>query len=239
MTHKENLLIEIYNLRNQIAEIKGNKIVNIDEFSQTRKFRDEAASWKEIELKLRIEQLKDNLAKAKVEAAQQAAADAFYATEEGQAFKRECEEKRALLYIEFENNENATLLSLDIQVKAALGAQWKVDRLSTTYMELAVTDENNKKIFGQSVSIHFEKERWGDCKQRFEINVGTCGSHELLPADRTRTMAEFYIGIGKLHAYIELLEQMRDTLLGYAEKEANIQKEVRDLDALVKNPTRA
>ena len=37
MTRKENLLIEIYNLRNQIAEIKGNKIVNIDEFSQTRK----------------------------------------------------------------------------------------------------------------------------------------------------------------------------------------------------------
>ena len=77
MTRKENLLVEIYNLRNQIAEIKGNTIVNIDEFSQTRKFRDEAASWKEIELKLRIEQLKDNLAKAEVEAAQQAAADAF------------------------------------------------------------------------------------------------------------------------------------------------------------------
>ena len=37
MTRKENLLIEIYNLRNQIAEIKGNKIVNIEEFSQTRK----------------------------------------------------------------------------------------------------------------------------------------------------------------------------------------------------------
>ena len=55
MTRKENLLIEIYNLRNQISEIKGNTLVNIDECSQTRKFRDEAASWKEIELKLRIE----------------------------------------------------------------------------------------------------------------------------------------------------------------------------------------
>ena len=33
MTRKENLLIEIYNLRNQISEIKGNKIVNIEEFS--------------------------------------------------------------------------------------------------------------------------------------------------------------------------------------------------------------
>ena len=91
MTRKENLLIEIYNLRNQIAEIKGNKIVNIEEFSQTRKFRDEAAEWKEFELKLRIEQLGANLAQAKTEAEQQAATDAFYATEEGQAFKRECE----------------------------------------------------------------------------------------------------------------------------------------------------
>ena len=41
MTRKENLLVEIYNLRNQIAEIKGNKIVNIVEFSQTREFLDE------------------------------------------------------------------------------------------------------------------------------------------------------------------------------------------------------
>ena len=40
MTRKEILLVEIYNLRNQIAEIKGNTIVNIEEFSQTRKFRD-------------------------------------------------------------------------------------------------------------------------------------------------------------------------------------------------------
>ena len=38
---------------------------------------------------------------------------------------------------------------------------------------------------------------------------------------------------------IEFLEQMRDTLFSYAEEEANIQKKVRDLDALVKNPTRA
>jgi hypothetical protein len=60
MTRKENLLVEIYNLRNQISEIKGNTIVNIEEFSQTRKFRDEAASWKEFELKLRIEELKKN-----------------------------------------------------------------------------------------------------------------------------------------------------------------------------------
>ena len=65
MTRKENLLIEIYNLRNQISEIKGNTIVNIEEFCQTRKFRDEAASWKEFELKLRIEELKKNLEKAK------------------------------------------------------------------------------------------------------------------------------------------------------------------------------
>lgn len=61
MTRKEKLLVEIYNLRNQISEIKGNKIVNIEEFSQTRKFRDEAAEWKEFELKLRIEELKNSL----------------------------------------------------------------------------------------------------------------------------------------------------------------------------------
>ena len=236
MTRKENLLIEIYNLRNQISEIKGNTLVNIDEFSQTRKFRDEAAEWKEFELKLRIEELKKSLEKAKVEAAQQAAADAFYATEEGQEFKRECEEKRALLCIEYDNAESSTLLNLQMLINTALGAQWQVGRLSTSYVELAVVDADNKPIFGQSVSIYYEKKCWLG-GERFQINVGTCGSHDLLPADRTRSMAEFYIGIGKLHANIELLEGIRNTLFGYAGKIANIQKEVRELDELVKNPT--
>ena len=238
MTRKENLLIEIYNLRNQISEIKGNKIVNIEEFSQTRKFRDEAVEWKEFELKLRIEELKKNLVKVQIEAKQQAAADAFYATEEGQAFKRECEEKRILLGNEFDSTESATLELIESHIQAALGKQWRADRLSTSYVELAVVDAENKPIFGQSVSIYYEKKCWLG-GERFQINVGTCGSHDLLPADRTRSMAEFYIGIGKLHANIELLEGIRNTLFGYAEKIANIQKEVRELDELVKNPTRA
>ena len=238
MTRKENLLIEIYNLRNQISEIKGNKIVNIEEFSQTRKFRDEAAEWKEFELKLRIEELKKNLVKVQIEAKQQAAADAFYATEQGQAFKRECEEKRILLGNEYDSTESATLELIESHIQAALGKQWRADRLSTSYVELAVVDAENKPIFGQSVSIYYEKKCWLG-GERFQINVGTCGSHDLLPADRTRSMAEFYIGIGKLHANIELLEGIRNTLFGYAEKIANIQKEVRELDELVKNPTRA
>ena len=231
-------MIEIYNLRNQISEIKCNTIVNIEEFCQTRKFRDEAASWKEFELKLRIEQLKDNLAKAKVEAAQQAVADAFYATEEGQAFKRECEEKRALLCIEYDNAESSTLLNLQMLINTTLGAQWRANRLSTSYVEIAVVDAENKPIFGQSVSIYYEKKCWLG-GERFQINVGTCGSHDLLPEERGYTMADFYIGIGKLHANTELLETIKDALFYYAERIADIQKEVCELDELIKNPTRA
>ena len=234
MTRKENLLIEIYNLRNQIAEIKGNTIVNIEEFSQTRKFRDEAAEWKEFELKLRIEELKKGLEKAKVEAVQHA----FYATEEGKAFKQECDEKRALLCIEYDNAESSTLINLQMLINTALGAQWQVGRLSTSYVELAVVDAENKPIFGQSVSIYYEKKCWLG-GERFQINVGTCGSHDLLPEERGYTMADFYIGIGKLHANTELLETIKDALFYYAERLADIQKEVRELDELVKNPTRA
>ena len=238
MTRKENLLVEIYNLRNQIAEIKGNTIVNIEEFSQTRKFRDEAAGWKEYELKLRIEELKKSLEKAKVEAAQQAAADAFYATEQGQAFKRECQEKRETLAIEFDSTESATLELIESHIQVALGKQWRAGRLSTSYMELAVVDAENKPIFGQSVSIYYEKKCWLG-GERFQINVGTCGSHDLLPEERGYTMADFYIGIGKLHANTELLETIKDALFYYAERIADIQKEVRELDELVMNPTRA
>ena len=75
--------------------------------------------------------------------------------------------------------------------------------------------------------------------EHFQINVGTCGSHDLLPEERCYTMADFYIGIGKLHANTELLETIKDALFYYAERIADIQKEVRDLDELIKNPTRA
>ena len=238
MTRKENLLIEIYSLRNQISEIKGNKIVNIEEFSQTRKFRDEAAEWKEFELKLRIEELKKNLVKVQIEAKQQAAADAFYATEQGQAFKRECEEKRILLGNEYDSTESATLELIENHIQAALGEQWIAGRLSTSYVELMVVDADNKPIFGQSVSIYYEKKCWLG-GERFQINVGTCGSHDLLPEERGYTMADFYIGIGKLHANQELLETIKDALFYYAERIADIQKEVRELDELIKNPTRA
>ena len=238
MTRKEKLLVEIYNLRNQIAVVKGDNQENIDELVQSYKFRDEAAGWKEYELKLRIEELKKSLEKAKVEAAQQAAADAFYATEQGQAFKRECEEKRILLGSEYDCTESATLELIESHLQASLGKQWRANRLSTSYVEFAVVDADNKPIFGQSVSIYYEKKCWLG-GERFQINVGTCGSHDLLPEERGYTMADFYIGIGNLHANTELLETIKDALFYYAERIADIQKEVRELDELIKNPTRA
>ena len=238
MTRKEKLVMEIAEVRYQLRTLKGQLAVSPEEFCQTRKFRDEAASWKEFELKLRIEELKKNLEKAKVEAAQQAAADAFYATEQGQAFKRECEEKRILLGSEYDCAESATLELIESHLQASLGKQWRAGRLSTSYVELAVVDANNKPIFGQSVSIYYEKKCWLG-GERFQINVGTCGSHDLLPEERGYTMADFYIGIGKLHANTELLETIKDALFYYAERIADIQKEVRELDELIKNPTRA
>ena len=48
-------------------------------------------------------------------------------------------------------------------------------------------------------------------------------------------MADFYIGIGKLHANTELLETIKDALFYYAERIADIQKEVRELDELINN----
>ena len=146
MTRKENLLKEVYNLRNQIAEVKGNDQVNIDELVQSYKFRDEAAEWKEYELKLRIEALTEGLEKAKVEAAQRAAADAFYATEEGQAYRRECQERRALLAAEYDTVESSTLINLEILINTTLGLNWKVGRLSTTNLELGIKGADGKSV---------------------------------------------------------------------------------------------
>lgn len=238
MTRKENLLKEVYNLRNQIALIKGEEQVNIDELVQSYKFRNEAAEWKEYELKLRIEALTEGLEKLKVEAAQRAAADAFYATDKGQAFKRECQEKRALLAAEYDTVESSTLINLEILINTALGLRWKVGRLSTSNLELGIKGADGRFIFGQTTTIYYGFERWAN-KERFEINVGTCGSHDLLPSESVGSMAEFYIGIGKLHADTEFLTSLRKLLYDYAERINNIEQEVRDLDAQIKNLTQA
>lgn len=238
MTRKENLLKEVYNLRNQIAEVKGNEQVNIDELVQSYKFRDEAAEWKEYELQLRIEALTEGLEKVKVEATQRAAADAFYATDEGQAFRRECQEKRALLAAEYDTVESSTLINLEILINTTLGLNWKVGHLSTTNLELGIKGADGKFLFGQTTTIYYGYERWAS-QERFEINVGTCGSHELMPSESVGSMAAFYIGIGKLHADTEFLTTLRKLLYDYAERINNIEQEVRHLDAQIKNPKQA
>ena len=238
MTRKEKLVIEIYNIKNEINILEGKDTIDLDAFRNTYDFYHEIKDFKVYELEQRLEGLKRQLENTKVRMVQQAAADAFYATEQGQVFKRECQEKRETLAIEFDSTESATLELIESHIQAALGKQWRAGRLSTSYMEVTVVDADNKPIFGQSVSIYYEKKCWLG-GERFQINVGTCGSHDLLPQERGYTMADFYIGIGKLHANTELLETIKEALFYYAERIADIQKEVRELDELVKNPTRA
>ena len=238
MTRKEKLVMEIAEVRYELRTLKGQEAVMPEDYYNSHMYQLEVKTNKVYELEEQLKGLKESLEKAKLDTQIKERTEAYYATEQGQAFKRECEEKRILLGNEYDCAESATLELIESHLQATLGKQWRANRLSTSYVELAVVDADNKPIFGQSVSIYYEKKCWLS-GERFQINVGTCGSHDLLPEERGYTMADFYIGIGKLHANTELLETIKDALFYYAERIADIQKEVRELDELIKNPTRA
>src|SRR5574344_2089536 len=90
-TRKETLLIEIYNLRNQICELKGKEQTNIEQFTKSTQFYNEERTWKEYQLKVRLEEMQDALERTKHEVEVTRQREHFYSTAEGQAHKAELE----------------------------------------------------------------------------------------------------------------------------------------------------
>ena len=70
----------------------------------------------------------------------------------------------------------------------------------------------------------------------FEINFGSCGSHELLPQQTAGSFASFFIGIGKLHADTSFLSWLKDISFGYADRCKELRNEYNILNERLENP---
>ena len=69
----------------------------------------------------------------------------------------------------------------------------------------------------------------------FEINFGSCGSHELLPQQTAGSFASFFIGIGKLHADTSFLSWLKDISFGYADRCKELRNEYNSLNERLEN----
>ena len=240
MTRKETLLKEVYAIRNLIAEVKGKEQVDIEAVSLTWQFKEEAKRWKEHELRSRIEQLGELLTIAKKDKAIKDATEDYYLTPEGTAFKVEIETAMKQTEAMFEKTKEQVISDINAELQKHLDSEWSLTRLTDNYIEFGILhpEKENELIFGQIAELYYEKKRYGydKGKERFELNVGTCGGHDLLPEELTGSFANFYIGIGKFYSNIEFLTWLKNTLFGYADRCKELRTEFNNLEAKLENP---
>ena len=235
MTRKETLLKEVYAIRNRIAEVKGKEQEDIEALVHTWKFKEEAKRWKEHELRSRIEQLGELLTTAKKNKAIKDAAEDYYLTPEGAAFKAETEAAMEKTEAIFHETKEQVISDINAELKKHIGAEWMVTTLSDSSMTFGIINPEKSEdlIFGQRAELYYDRRCFGydTCKERFELNVGTCGGHELLPQERTGSFANFYIGIGKLYSDTTFLAWLKDILFGYADRCKELRNEFDTLEA--------
>ena len=237
MTRKETLLKEVYAIRNLIAEVKGKEQEDLEALVHTWKFKEEAKRWKEYELKIRIEQMEELLQIAKRDAAIKNAAEDYYLTPEGASSKAETEAAMKRTEALFEETKEQVISDIKAELQKHLGCDWSITRLTDSYMEIGVLnpEKENNLIFGQAAEIYYEKNTYKGT-ERFDINVGSCGSHDLLPQQLVGSFASFFIGLGRLHADTDLLNWLKDTAFGYADRCKELRDEYNSLNERLENP---
>jgi len=140
----------------------------------------------------------------------------------------------------FHETKEQVISTINAELNRCIGAGWRVFSLSDSSMEIGITDPEkpNELIFGQRADLYYERRTYGydSYKERFELNVGTCGGHDLLPEELTGSFANFYIGIGKFYSNIEFLAWLKNTLFGYADRCKELRTEYNNLEAKLENP---
>lgn len=230
MTKKENLLIRAVAAENEIAVLTGKAQFIFKSDDHRRNLADATTAY---ELEQRIKRAERNLEAAK----QQAKLDAFYATEEGKAFKAKCEarlneleETRSLIL-------DATGSRCQALIQEQLGKGWDIN-FDEGRIEIGLLsdDESNRKfIFGHTFELRYKYDYdyiANEIKFILEMNYGTMGGFDLL-TDKKRT--EFIIGLGKV-TDPDLIDDLKGILQDLTDcLEAN-RKENRRIKDFLKNP---
>ncbi len=247
MTRKENLLKEVYLLKNRTAEMEGKQTIDIDAYSQGWRFRDEAAKSKVYELESRIESSKKSLAEIIEQKRVAEARDAYFATPEGAAHKARLEGAIETKSTAWKQTEQQLISDIENRLHHTLGAHWGVCGF-TNYSDCCTlcigiidaeksTEDHRVFIFGQTTDIRYSARSWCEERERLEINIGTCGSCSLIGGESEGEYSRFYIGIGFLFADKKLIQWLHDTMRDGSRSLNTLVEEMDALREQLKNPT--
>lgn len=223
---KMNIISEIYEMKKEIQTLQGGFQQEVLT-AYTRSLENKTIAKLEAMVEMLQEELNEERKKAEIKA--------FYETEEGAAFKKDIETKIDTLSNIICEKEEKTKVAIDTLLKKHIGSNWNILHFGTTYISIGIVGKDSKAIFGQCAELYFGKDYFNE-KFRFELNVGSCGSHDLLPEEREFSFAEFYVGIGKMYSDMQFLNEIQFLLKELSEQNNNARREVREFLNLLKNP---
>lgn len=237
MTRKENLLVRKYELQNELAALKGEETVDINELTSGWRFHDTVKNSYEYRLKDDVERLQRLIEKQKVINEKNSKTEAFYNTEEGKELKKSLEKAIAELSAEQEKYESDALDNFKNWIKSLLGEYWTVKRLYDNCITFSVWDAEKKDyVFAQDIEVDCERRYWlSDNKERFETNVGTTGSFNL-EEQNVGDRALFYRDLGKFLSNIEKLQELKKMMFLFADKRSMIRKAFKETEDRLENP---
>lgn len=244
MTRKENLLKDVYRLKNMIAEVEGTTQTDIVQHTRTARFADEVKNARVSDLEMRITKLNEQYHRAVEKKEREERAAAYFATPEGAARKQTLENEIDAIWQATENEEKRLIADFESHIQQTLGVHWGVDRYVKGNLRIGVIDaekstpELREFFFGQTFEICYDERPWGIGQERFDTNIGTCGSCSMTGGQTVGERTFFYIGVGQLFANTELLEYLRTTMRDAARNFDKAIEKVISLQAELQDPTK-
>jgi len=238
MTRKETLLEKKYELQNQIHALRGEELEDVEAYKSNGYFHREAQQATQNGLERDIEHLEKALETAKAEAERQRATEAFYATDAGQMYRAAIEKKLEEQKEQFKQGQYKMLESMNEWIKGTLGDHWGVKSLSENCITFAVINPEKPDdfIFAQSIDVYYEKSSWlDDGRPRFETNIGTTGSFNLLDQE-VGNRARYYMDLGRFLSETAKLEGLKYQLFRYADKCRARRIEIKNTSERLENP---
>ncbi len=231
MTKKEKLATEYINLK---REFDGNDFKeNITEnqiWYLTREF-------KIVHLETKIEAIKRAIKEKELRLKR----EAYFATPEGQTYKKEIEDRLETYRRELKdiNNsfENWIIKKVNEMAPGNWTAKLSIGSYGSSHVEIGLVNRDPERNFtmqfGHEFTIYFDDYNFGKKAPKFELNYGTLGSFDLFN-DETRPL--YLNGLATISNNKEFLQLLMAKFIENCNNVKKISKQMDELERKLNNP---
>lgn len=237
---KLELATEIYKVKNQIKEVRGEQLIDLD--LARWDIREYADKKPKFSLEIELADLHKMLEKQIRETAYQRKVEEFYATPGGIEHKAQTEEAIEQRIAEWKEYDRTAVTLIENRIQKDLGDHWGISRFDKGFLEIGVinaeksTADRQEFYFGQTIDIRYEEKRWGVGTEVFESGCCSCGSFDVAGGGTIGERATFYIGIGQFYGNTELVTFLKESLRDSARTIETMGEELEALRKMLSHP---